>query len=104
MAWKMNRTAAGYSSLEDFDLDAEDVPAVLQQLTDFFQARLSFSGRGGIGLSVAAADIYIDAIPLTVGGDNWSGVFIMAWSGEGDKLVQEIEGCLNSQKTDSENE
>lgn len=53
-----------------------------------------------MGLEVAssvAVEIWIDGAKLTVGWDNWSGLFIMAWDVDGDRIVQEIKGYMKQE-------
>ena len=69
--------------------------SVLHQLKSHFQERLDAGEK--IGLEVAssvAVEICIDGAKLTVGWDNWSGLFIMAWDTDGDRIVREIEGFI----------
>ena len=40
--------------------------------------------------SSVAAEIWVNGTKLTVGWDNWSGLFIMAWDTDGDRIVREI--------------
>ena len=40
MAWKLYQVSNGHKSLENFELEADDVFAVLHQLKVYFQERL----------------------------------------------------------------
>ena len=92
MAWKLFQISNGHQSLENFKLEADDMFAVLHQLKGHFQERLDTGSKIGLEvLSSAAAEIWIDGAKLTAGWDNWSGLFIMAWDADGDRIVQEIE-------------
>ena len=92
MAWKLIQISNGHQSLENFKLEADDMFAVLHQLKWHFQERLDTGSKIGLEvLSSAAAEIWIDGAKLTAGWDNWSGLFIMAWDADGDRIVQEIE-------------
>lgn len=91
MAWKMYKIATGHNSLENFELEADDVPTILHQLEYYFQERFNIGNKFGLEvLSSAAVEILIDGIRLTVGWDNWSGTFLMAWDADGDKIVREV--------------
>ena len=97
MAWKLLQVSNGHKSLENFTLVADDLFVVLHQLKSYFQER--FDARDKIGLetlSSVATEIWIDGAKLTVGWDNWSGLFIMAWDSNGDRIVSEIEGFINT--------
>ena len=97
MAWELIQISSGHKSLENFKLEADNIPAVLHQLKDHFQGRLETGNKIGVEiLSSLAAEILIDGIKLTVGWDNWSGLFILAWDADGDNLVQEIEKFINA--------
>lgn len=98
MAWKLFQVSNGHKSLENFELEAADVPAVLYQLKEHFQKRLDAGSKVGIEvLSAAAAEVWIDGSKLTVGWDNWSGLFAMAWDADGDRIVREIEGYMQQE-------
>ena len=53
-----------------------------------FGARLSFGGKLGLDVSAAAGELFADGARLTVGWDNWSGVYIMAWDDKGDWIIK----------------
>lgn len=95
MAWKLYNISSGHCSVDNFELEAEEMPAVLQKLQDHFQDRLILGRQAGIGLSAVGIDILVDGILLTVGWDNWSGVFIMAKDAAGDTILKELEVYLN---------
>ena len=98
MNWKLFQLPSGHKSLESFNLEADDVFAVLHQLKGHFQERLDAGGKIGFEvLSSVATEIWIDGTKLTVGWDNWSGLFIMAWDTDGDCIVQEIEEFIKMQ-------
>ena len=93
MAWQMMKTAAGHLSLDNFSLESDKIPELLRQLQGYFQNRFAVGDRFGLeAMSALAVEIRIDGAPLTVGWDNWSGVFIMAWDTGGDTAVRELEG------------
>ena len=95
MAWKLYNISSGHYSIDNFELEAGDILAVLQKLQGYFRDRLVLATQAGVGLSLAGVDILVDENRLTVGWDNWSGVFIMAWDTAGDGILRELEGCLN---------
>ncbi len=95
MAWKRYNISSGHCSMDNFELEAEDIPVVLQTLQDCLKDRLVFGRRAGIGLSLVGVDILVDGSLLTVGWDNWSGVFIMASDAAGDAILKELESYLN---------
>lgn len=97
MAWKLIQVSNGHKSFENFTLVADDVFAFLHQLKSYFQERLDAREKMGLEtLSSVATEIWIDGAKLTVGWDNWSGLFIMAWDSDGDRIVSEIEGFINT--------
>ncbi|MCI8527146.1 MAG: hypothetical protein HFF17_14840 [Oscillospiraceae bacterium] len=95
MAWKICKISSGHNSLENFELDADSVWEVLHQLKDIFQDRISTGEKAGVGLSTLGVDIRVDSVRLTVGWDNWSGVFIMAWDVAGDNIIQEVQSRIS---------
>ena len=97
MAWKLIQVSNGHKSLENFELEADDVFAFLHQLKSYFQERLDARDKMGFeALSSVATEIWIDGAKLTAGWDSWSGLFIMAWDSDGDRIVSEIEGFINT--------
>ena len=96
MAWNLIQISSGHKSLENFELEPDHIPVVLHQLKDYFQGRLDVGNKIGLEiLSSFAAEILIDEIELTIGWDNWSGLFIMSCDAYGDAIVQEIERFIN---------
>ena len=63
---------------------------ILNQLKNHFQERFDKSDKFGLDFTSVGVEILIDGVRLTVGWDNWSGIFIMAWDDDGDKIVMEI--------------
>lgn len=47
-----------------------------------------FGGKLGITPSAAAVELHVNGARITVGWDNWSGIFIMAWDSEGDRIIE----------------
>lgn len=88
MAWKLRKISSGHYSLDNNDLEPEALPKALKVLKKEFGARLSFEGKLGFDVSAAAAEFSIDGARLTVGWDNWSGAYIMAWDDNGDSILK----------------
>ena len=79
MAWKLFQVSNGHKSLENFELEADDVFSVLHQLKSHFQEHLDAGEKMGLEVqSSVAAEIWVNGTKLTAGWDNWSGLFIMA--------------------------
>ena len=95
VAWKLYNISSGHYTIDNFELEAEDISVVLQQLQDYFQDRLVLGNQAGIGLSLVGVDILIDGNLLTVGWDTWSGIFIMASDAAGDAILRQLESYLN---------
>lgn len=90
MAWQMIKIANGHNSLDNSELESGDMFPILNQLKDHFQERFDKSDKFGLSFAAVGVDILIDGARLTVGWDNWSGLFIMARDDDGDKIVMEI--------------
>ncbi|MDE6726909.1 MAG: hypothetical protein K2J80_03085 [Oscillospiraceae bacterium] len=88
MPWKLHTISSGYCSLDNEELDPDFLPQVFKALKRKLGARMSFGGRLGLDLSAAAAELSIDGARITVGWDNWSGAFIMAWDSKGDRIIK----------------
>lgn len=87
------KTASGRKSYEIYEANDDFVFRVL----DIVQEQFGFTSR----LPVWGLDeIYIDCkrtdANITIGWDNWSGVFIMANTPPSDSVVEEIGDYLNS--------
>jgi len=94
MAWELVRLKSGRFSLENYELEADSLSEVLSELENALGGqRVKFNGKLGldIALSASAADLLIDGERITLGWDNWSGAFIMAWDSGGDRV---IENCI----------
>ena len=88
MAWRLTTISSGHFSLDNNELEPEAIPKVLDLLKRELGSRLSFSGKLGIDVSAAAAEISVDGARLTIGWDNWSGAYIMAWDDSGDSILE----------------
>ncbi|MCI8423875.1 MAG: hypothetical protein HFF50_10190 [Lawsonibacter sp.] len=95
MAWKLYRISSGHYTIDNFELGAEEIPAVLRTLQACFQERLTLGRQAGIGLSQVGIEVLVDGSPLTVGWDNWSGVFLMAEDAAGDAILTELDDYLH---------
>lgn len=91
MAWELVRLKSGRFSLDNYELEADALPEVLSELENALgRERVKFNGKLGldIALSAAAVDLLIDGKRITLGWDNWSGVFIMAWDAGGERVIE----------------
>ncbi len=94
MAWEIVRTASGHFSLDNDELEADALPEILSEVENALgRQRVEFNSKFGldIALSGAAFELLIDGERITLGWDNWSGTFIMAWDVGGDRI---IENCI----------
>lgn len=94
MAWELVRLASGRFSLENSELESDAVPEILSGIENALgKQRVQFNSKFGldIALTAAAVDLLIDGERITLGWDNWSGAFIMAWDTGGDRV---IENCI----------
>ncbi len=94
MAWELVRLASGRLSLENDELEADALPEVLSGIENALgRQRVKYNSRLGLDVasSAAAFELLIDGERITLGWDNWSGAFIMAWDVAGDRI---IENCI----------
>ncbi len=94
MAWALVRLASGRLSLENDELEADALPEVLSEIENALgKQRVKLNGKFGLDIasSAAAFELLIDGERITLGWDNWSGAFIMAWDAGGDRIV---ENCI----------
>ncbi len=94
MAWELVRLASGRFSFDNDELEADALPEVLSEIENALgRQRVKFNNKCGfdIALSAAAFELLIDGERITLGWDNWSGAFIMAWDVGGDRI---IENCI----------
>ncbi len=94
MAWELVRLASGRVSLDNVELEANSLPEILSEIEDALgRQRVKYNSKFGldIALSAAAFELLIDGERITLGWDNWSGAFIMAWDVGGDQI---IENCI----------
>lgn len=77
-------------SLENDDLEADALKDVLPLLEKKFGSRIKFGGRLGFdaALAASAAELLVDGARITLGWDNWSGIYIMSWDDSGDLIIE----------------
>lgn len=90
MAWKLYRISSGHLSLDNDELESDKIFEVLSVLERNLRNSPEFGGKLGITPSAAAVELLIDEARITLGWDNWSGVFIMAWDENGDRIVENL--------------
>ena len=88
MSWKINRVSNRHLSLENDELSSEQIFEVLSEIERKLGDPSEFGGKIGITPSAAAAELLVDGARLTLGWDIWSGVFIMAWDNDGDRVIR----------------
>lgn len=92
MAWELVRLASGRFSLENSELESDAVPGILSEIENALgKQRVKFNSKFGRDIAAAAFELLIDGERITLGWDNWSGAFIMAWDAGGDRV---IENCI----------
>lgn len=91
MTWVKSKTASGFLTLDNSGLTADDLTITLNSLEKYFGERLKADDKFGLNMDSVAFELNIDGIRVTMGCDIWSGVFIMAWDNNGDKIIEEIE-------------
>lgn len=88
MAWKLYRISSGHLSLDNDELESDKIFEVLSVLEQNLRNNPEFGGKLGITPSAAAVELLVDGARITVGWDNWSGLFIMAWDNDGDLIIE----------------
>ncbi len=91
MAWELVRTASGRLSLDNDELGADALPEILSVIENALGGqRVEYNSKFGLDIasSGAAFELLIDGERITLGWDNWSGAFIMAWDAGGDRVVE----------------
>lgn len=86
--WKITNIANGRKSCDNFDLESCDIPKVLSLLENKFE--ISYDNNGGIGFSLVGLDLQINGERVTIGWDNWSGIFVMSKESAGDVVIEKI--------------
>ena len=90
MAWKLNKINSGHLSLENDNLKSEQMFEVLSEIERKLRESPEFGGELGITPSAAAIELLVDGVRLTLGWDIWSGVFILAWDDDGDRILENV--------------
>lgn len=90
MAWRLYRLGSGHLSLENDKLEADQIFEILSVLERNLGNSPEFGGKLGITPSAAAVELLVDDARITLGWDNWSGIFIMAWDEKGDWIVENL--------------
>lgn len=95
--WKIFQIANGRKSCDNFDLESSDMFKVLSALEEHFE--ISYSNKAVFESSMSAIDLRINEQEVTIGWDNWSGIYIMARKPAGDIVVERIyEFLVNDEK------
>lgn len=93
MTGQIVKIANGHESYEIYAADSDFVPQIIK----IMQERYGF--RPGIPLC-GPDEIYVDCVrqrlKITVGWDNWSGAFVMAYNRKGDAFVRELGAYLDT--------
>ncbi len=96
MAWKRYQVSNGHNTLDNMELESDAIPFIRSRLEAHFGPRFQIGSRAGLDLSAVAVEMRIDNAPITLGWDNWSGLFMMAHDAQGDLVIKEIETLFNS--------
>lgn len=88
MAWELCRISNGHLSLENSELESDKIFEILSSIEQKLGEKPEFGGKLGITPSAAAVELRVNGARITVGWDNWSGIFIMAWDSEGDRIIE----------------
>lgn len=92
--WKIVRIANGRISCDNFELDSSEIPSVLSVIEKYYE--IDYDNKGALGQNVAAFDFQIDGKYMTIGWDNWSGIFIMSNDPTGDIFLDRIYEILKA--------
>jgi hypothetical protein len=95
---QMFQTAEGHASYEIEEADAEQVYTV----ADRIEQRFGFEPTGlpVVGVDSIHIGLRRQAEKITVGWDNWSGLFVMADDAHGNTSVEQIAEYLESIQTE----
>ena len=86
--WKIVKIANGRKSCDNYDLVSSDIPSVLSVIEKYYE--ISYGNKGALGQDVAVFDFQIKGKQVTIGWDNWSGLFIMSNEPSGDIVIEKI--------------
>lgn len=86
--WRMVEIASGRKSCDNSDLESSDIFPTLSILEKNFV--INYDENPGIGLNIVGFDLRINGERVTMGWDNWSGIFIMSSEPSGDVVIEKI--------------
>ena len=86
--WRMVEIANGRKSCDNSDLESSDIFPTLSILEKNFV--INYDENPGIGLNIGGFDLRINGERVTMGWDNWSGIFIMSSEPSGDVVIEKI--------------
>ena len=86
--WRMVEIASGRKSCDNSDLESSDTFSILSILEKNFV--ISYDENAGIGLELVGFDLRVNGECVTMGWDNWSGIFIMSSEPSGDVVIEKI--------------
>lgn len=92
--WKIYKLPSGFDSLDNGEMEADAVFNVAELLKAHFGERFCIISKVGLSPDSLAGEFTVDGVPLTLGWDIWSGVFIMAHDSCGNKILGEIAQIL----------
>ena len=82
------KIANGRNSCDNDDLVSSDIPSVLSVIEKYYE--ISYGNKGLLEQNAAAFDFQINGKQVTIGWDNWSGLFIMSHEPSGDIVIEKI--------------
>ena len=95
--WKIFQIANGRKSCDNFDLESSDIFKVLSVLEEHFE--ISYNNKAAFESVMSSIELRINGKEVSVGWDNWSGLFIMARKPAGDIVIERIyETLVNDEK------
>ena len=86
--WKIIEIANGRKSCDNSDLESSDIFPALSILEKDFV--ISYDENASVDLNSVGFDLRINKEPVTMGWDNWSGIFIMSIEPSGDVVIEKI--------------
>ncbi len=93
MKGKLYLASNGFNTYDIFEADQTFIFKIADILVDKF----GFNGTAGpfIGLGGCYLEVYKNHIRITVGWDNWSGCFSMAYCEQGNNYIKELGNYLD---------
>lgn len=92
--WKLSEIAHGRKTCDNYDLEGHMISQILSKLEKNFE--LDFCNKGTISVEFAGLDLFINGENITIGWDNWSGLFIMSREISGNGVIEKIYEYLNN--------